>query len=205
MDSVPFDRAEARSARFPWQLRRATVRVLNCLGEIRHARSGSASSGKLLICSSCGRFRWGPLHGYGVLLRIAQISGQALMVEQGALYPGLFRFGSAGTPEGEMGRFRCESTRQVLRTDGCGTKTAAGSNAAECHGRRQSGRRALNSADSNTTREESHEAQGWYWAETLLRDVTIWVADSEEVAGVHRRRDHYSWRWELGRIRRCSP
>jgi transcriptional regulator len=33
----------------------------------------------------------GPLHGYGILLRIAQISGRALMVEQGALYPGLFR------------------------------------------------------------------------------------------------------------------
>jgi PadR family transcriptional regulator len=33
----------------------------------------------------------GPLHGYGVLLRIEQISGQALLVEQGALYPALFR------------------------------------------------------------------------------------------------------------------
>ena len=33
----------------------------------------------------------GPLHGYGILLRIAQISRQALLVEQGALYPGLFR------------------------------------------------------------------------------------------------------------------
>jgi PadR family transcriptional regulator, regulatory protein PadR len=33
----------------------------------------------------------GPLHGYGVLLRIGQISGQALVIEQGALYPGLFR------------------------------------------------------------------------------------------------------------------
>lgn len=33
----------------------------------------------------------GPLHGYGILLRIAQISGQTLLVEQGALYPGLFR------------------------------------------------------------------------------------------------------------------
>ena len=33
----------------------------------------------------------GPLHGYGVLLRIEQISGKALLVEQGALYPGLFR------------------------------------------------------------------------------------------------------------------
>ena len=28
----------------------------------------------------------GPLHGYGVLLRIGQISGQALLIEQGALY-----------------------------------------------------------------------------------------------------------------------
>jgi PadR family transcriptional regulator, regulatory protein PadR len=33
----------------------------------------------------------GPLHGYGILLRIAQISRQALLVEQGALYPGLLR------------------------------------------------------------------------------------------------------------------
>ena len=28
----------------------------------------------------------GPLHGYGVLLRIGQISGQALTIEQGAVY-----------------------------------------------------------------------------------------------------------------------
>src|SRR3989475_13022894 len=33
----------------------------------------------------------GPLHGYGVLLRIAQISGRALFIQQGALYPALFR------------------------------------------------------------------------------------------------------------------
>jgi transcriptional regulator len=33
----------------------------------------------------------GPLHGYGVLLRIEQISGGSLLIEQGALYPGLFR------------------------------------------------------------------------------------------------------------------
>jgi transcriptional regulator len=33
----------------------------------------------------------GPLHGYGVLLRIAQISGRALLIQQGALYPALFR------------------------------------------------------------------------------------------------------------------
>ena len=29
----------------------------------------------------------GPLHGYGVLLRIEQISGQQLQIQQGSLYP----------------------------------------------------------------------------------------------------------------------
>jgi|SRR5580692_4502005 PadR family transcriptional regulator PadR len=33
----------------------------------------------------------GPLHGYGVLLRLGQISERALRIEQGALYPALFR------------------------------------------------------------------------------------------------------------------
>ncbi len=33
----------------------------------------------------------GPLHGYGILLRIGQISRKALLIEQGALYPALFR------------------------------------------------------------------------------------------------------------------
>jgi PadR family transcriptional regulator PadR len=38
----------------------------------------------------------GPLHGYGVLLRIGQISGQELLIEQGALYPALFRLVGQG-------------------------------------------------------------------------------------------------------------
>lgn len=33
----------------------------------------------------------GPLHGYGVLLRIQQISAGSLLIEQGALYPALYR------------------------------------------------------------------------------------------------------------------
>ena len=33
----------------------------------------------------------GPLRGYGILLRIEQISRRALLIEQGALYPALFR------------------------------------------------------------------------------------------------------------------
>jgi PadR family transcriptional regulator, regulatory protein PadR len=38
----------------------------------------------------------GPLHGYGALLRIEQISGGALLVEQGALYPALYRLEDQG-------------------------------------------------------------------------------------------------------------
>lgn len=38
----------------------------------------------------------GPLHGYGVLLRIQQMSGEALVVEQGSLYPALFRLEHRG-------------------------------------------------------------------------------------------------------------
>src|SRR6266513_311336 len=45
----------------------------------------------------------GPLHGYGVLLRIGQISGQALMIEQGALYPALFRLVRQGLLKASWG------------------------------------------------------------------------------------------------------
>src|SRR5450755_2078058 len=45
----------------------------------------------------------GPLHGYGVLLRIAQISGETLMIEQGALYPALFRLVKQGLLKASWG------------------------------------------------------------------------------------------------------
>lgn len=45
----------------------------------------------------------GPLHGYGVLLRIEQISGRALLVEQGALYPALFRLVRQGLLKASWG------------------------------------------------------------------------------------------------------
>jgi len=45
----------------------------------------------------------GPLHGYGVLLRIGQISGQALLIEQGALYPALFRLVHQGLLKAHWG------------------------------------------------------------------------------------------------------
>src|SRR5215472_2644232 len=45
----------------------------------------------------------GPLHGYGILLRIGQISGQALLIEQGALYPALFRLVRQGLLQASWG------------------------------------------------------------------------------------------------------
>lgn len=45
----------------------------------------------------------GPQHGYGVLLRIEQITGGALAVEQGALYPALYRLEHQGLLETEWG------------------------------------------------------------------------------------------------------
>jgi PadR family transcriptional regulator, regulatory protein PadR len=45
----------------------------------------------------------GKLHGYGVLLRIEQISGGALTIQQGALYPALYRVEKQGLIEGEWG------------------------------------------------------------------------------------------------------
>ena len=45
----------------------------------------------------------GRLHGYGVLLRIEQISGGGLLVQQGALYPALYRLEHQGLIESEWG------------------------------------------------------------------------------------------------------
>ena len=45
----------------------------------------------------------GPLHGYAVLARIEQITQGALLVEQGALYPALYRLEHQGLLVAEWG------------------------------------------------------------------------------------------------------
>jgi transcriptional regulator len=45
----------------------------------------------------------GPLHGYAVLARIEQITQGALLVEQGALYPALYRLEHQGLLNTEWG------------------------------------------------------------------------------------------------------
>jgi PadR family transcriptional regulator PadR len=46
----------------------------------------------------------GPMHGYGVLLRIEATSGGLLSLEQGSLYPALQRLEHRGLIESEWGR-----------------------------------------------------------------------------------------------------
>jgi PadR family transcriptional regulator, regulatory protein PadR len=45
----------------------------------------------------------GPLHGYGILLRIQQISKDRLEIEQGSLYPALYRLEHQGWISSEWG------------------------------------------------------------------------------------------------------
>ena len=45
----------------------------------------------------------GPLHGYGVLLRIQQISRDKLQIQQGSLYPALYRLEHQGHVTWEWG------------------------------------------------------------------------------------------------------
>ena len=59
--------------------------LLTVLGEVAQLLPGTLD---LLILKAVSL---APAHGYGILLRIAQISGGALTIEQGALYPALAR------------------------------------------------------------------------------------------------------------------
>lgn len=69
----------------------------------------------------------GPLHGYGILLRIQQISGNRLEIQQGSLYPALYRLEHQGLIVGDWGEsenkrkaryYRLTTTgRQQLRTE----------------------------------------------------------------------------------------
>lgn len=45
----------------------------------------------------------GPLHGYGILLRIQRISRDTLQIQQGSLYPALYRLEHRGLVASEWG------------------------------------------------------------------------------------------------------
>ena len=64
----------------------------------------------------------GELHGYGVLLRVQQITGGKLGVEQGALYPALYRLESQGHLEAEWGTSENNRRAKYYRLTAAGRK-----------------------------------------------------------------------------------
>ena len=64
----------------------------------------------------------GRLHGYGVLLRIQQITGGALQIQQGALYPALYRLEQQGLIESEWGTSDNNRRAKFYRLTAAGRK-----------------------------------------------------------------------------------
>jgi len=62
----------------------------------------------------------GSVHGYGVLLRIEEISGGALEIQQGALYPALHRLEHRGLIESEWGTSENNRRAKFYRLTGEG-------------------------------------------------------------------------------------
>jgi PadR family transcriptional regulator PadR len=64
----------------------------------------------------------GPLHGYGILLRIQQISKDALQVPQGSLYPALYRLEHRGWIAAEWGESENKRKAKYFRLTPAGRK-----------------------------------------------------------------------------------
>ncbi len=64
----------------------------------------------------------GPLHGYGVLLRIQQISGERLKIEQGSLYPALYRLEHQGWITSEWGESENKRKAKYYRLTATGKR-----------------------------------------------------------------------------------
>jgi PadR family transcriptional regulator, regulatory protein PadR len=64
----------------------------------------------------------GPLHGYGVLLRIQQISGQQLEIQQGSLYPALYRVEHQGWITSEWGESENNRKAKFYRLTAAGQR-----------------------------------------------------------------------------------
>jgi DNA-binding PadR family transcriptional regulator len=56
----------------------------------------------------------GPLHGYGILLRIQQISGERLEIPQGSFYIALYRIKHKGCESSTRGGLRASGENQKI-------------------------------------------------------------------------------------------
>jgi DNA-binding PadR family transcriptional regulator len=59
----------------------------------------------------------GPLHGYGIIQRIRQLSDELLEVDQGSLYPAVYRIEQRGSRQFQVGNHRDRPPGQVLHSD----------------------------------------------------------------------------------------
>jgi len=64
----------------------------------------------------------GPLHGYGILLRIQQISGDRLQIQQGSLYPALYRLEHQGLIASEWGESENKRKAKYYRLTAAGRR-----------------------------------------------------------------------------------
>jgi len=64
----------------------------------------------------------GPLHGYGVLLRIQQITRERLLIQQGSLYPALYRLEHQGLISSEWGESENKRKAKYYRLTAGGRK-----------------------------------------------------------------------------------
>jgi PadR family transcriptional regulator len=64
----------------------------------------------------------GPLHGYGVLLRIQQISKDRLQIQQGSLYPALYRLEHQGLIASEWGESENKRKAKYYRLTAAGRR-----------------------------------------------------------------------------------
>jgi PadR family transcriptional regulator PadR len=64
----------------------------------------------------------GPLHGYGVLLRIQQISNDRLTIQQGSLYPALYRLEHQGWITSEWGESENRRKAKYYRLTAAGRR-----------------------------------------------------------------------------------
>lgn len=64
----------------------------------------------------------GQLHGYGVLLRIQQITRERLLVQQGSLYPALYRLEHQGLIASEWGESENKRKAKYYRLTAAGRK-----------------------------------------------------------------------------------
>jgi PadR family transcriptional regulator PadR len=64
----------------------------------------------------------GALHGYGILLRIQQISKDALQVPQGSVYPALYRLEHRGWIDSEWGESDNKRKAKYYRLTPAGRK-----------------------------------------------------------------------------------